>query len=644
MDDPRRRCVIRLIPRQSRRLVAAVALVCVGVVAAVAVIRTEQRERRAEARTPAGPEAVFSSPATTAPTRTVIAALGPAFKRDQSLRPTGDAGQAKLWFHEGRWWGVLLSDGEHRIHAFDPADGWRDTGPLVDPRLSSHADVLSDGGSVVVITAGRGASASNAVEVRRFTYDPRSRLYRSDPQFPVRLSNTGARHVTIARTADGTLWAAFVTELRLEVARTLGNDANWSRPASIPTDEAAQPIDAAAVAASGDRVAVLAASTAGTVVAFTTTTAEPDRWTSSELLAGAPPDVDRIVSLRAGIEDGAAFVGLTEIAPPEDGNGNGLAPHLVVLASTDGKTWTSHAVSRVDDDLADPTLLIDESDRSVVVLAASEGTVRSKRAALDRLVFPSGRGVPLLPSDVGGVFREPTTARRTAAPQGLLVLAADSGIGRYGHVAVDVPDVSTPTGQSQDATILAEAFDSRPAEAGPPPGWQLASDAGTGALSLQPGVSGSALRVRTAVGAGSARACRRFVVGRQAPIVVSMSVRVAGDGDGDAVIASLRGGREAASVRLDDRGRVAWFDGDVKRASARSAAPGAWYRLEVRVDPAARTYAFTVKETGGSTETIASADGLRWRSPEATFPDQLCVSTRDGDSAEIAVDDVEVRR
>lgn len=601
------------------------------------MVRAESVDRLAAVRGPSLPDAVFA-PTSTVPPASAVAALGPTFDGEAQLRPTGDAGQSKLWFHDGRWWGVLLAEREFRLHSFDPSTGWTDTGTLVDPRPSSHADVLHEGPAITVVSAGRGASASNGLDVRRYRYDIEQRLYRADRDFPVRITTTGVGHVSVARASTGTLWAAFVTDQRLQVAHTLGDDRNWTDPEPVPVAEASTAVDAAAVAANGEQVALLVANVDGTLAAHSTTDGE--RWSSVSLIGGSARDVERTVALRAGPAAGPRFLGLATVQPPHDGSGNALAPHVVALSTADGADWSTHAVSRVEDDLDDPALLIDEGAREAVVFATVEGSIRMKRAPLDRLVFSSGRGTVVLPADVGGQFREPTSAKLVPAGAGTLVLAADSGIGRYGHGALNVKVAPGAVGQSDDAVILAESFDGRPADAGPPPGWELGSEVGVGELSLTPSTSGLALRLASGQ-PGAARACRRFV-SQPAALRVGLSFRLAGGGTGDAVVTSLRGTGESASIRVDHRGRIAWFDGVVKQKGSRTLAPATWYRLEVQVEPSTRRYDFKISDSGATV--VASAEGLGWRVDDARAPDQLCVATREGVGAEIAIDDVEVQR
>jgi hypothetical protein len=62
--------------------------------------------------------------------------------------PTAAKTQAKLWFNDGTWWGVLFdgSSEEHHIYRYDRTkDAWSDTGTLVDARNSFRADTLWDG-------------------------------------------------------------------------------------------------------------------------------------------------------------------------------------------------------------------------------------------------------------------------------------------------------------------------------------------------------------------------------------------------------------------------------------------------------------------------------------------------------------------
>ena len=61
---------------------------------------------------------------------------------DPDLSPTASKPQSKLWFAQGRWWGVLNDpvSNDFRIHVLDTStQPWSNTGVLVDARNGSRA-------------------------------------------------------------------------------------------------------------------------------------------------------------------------------------------------------------------------------------------------------------------------------------------------------------------------------------------------------------------------------------------------------------------------------------------------------------------------------------------------------------------------
>ena len=569
----------------------------------------------------------------------VTSALGPAFPAELRVRPVGDPSQSKLWFHDGRWWGVLLAEREFRVHSFDPGTGWKDSGVVVDTRPSAHVDVLAEGDKVTTASAGRSASERNAVEIRQYEYDRSSRLYRSIPGFPVRLTATGAADVTIDRTKDGRLWTAFVSDRVLQVARTGNNDLDWSDAEPLPVTEAAEPVDGAALAANGDAVAVVWSTASGAFFAATSTGGA--EWVTATLLEGAAPDAEPAITVRAGVAGGPRFVALLVAARPDAVDDNLLTPEVLLLANASDGRWKTYEVARAEDGLSEPTLAVDAANGRVVVLASAEGSVWLKEADAKDPVFGTGRGQRFIPADVGGTFDEVTTARALPAGVGIIAVAADNGIGRYAHGFTGIPGVESDAGRADRTVVVSDNFDGRSLGSPPPPGWELTSDAGTGALDLVRSPRQNALRLTATDAASEARACRSFATGSARLLNVSASVRFSGAGSGDATLLSVRGGAELASVRVAESGRLAWFNGATKEGSDRSLAPGTWYAVEMEIDLASRTYDVTVRE---GEQVVASAQRLTWRVPDATTPDAACISTRQGRGAEIATDDVEVRR
>ncbi len=103
------------------------------------------------------------------PVVAVPATPGPGYQ-DYIYKPLADGtgaddvtsyrNQSKLWFNDGRWWGILFDkgsskDGTYRIQSFNMAtQTWTSgiAGAQVDNRNRSHADTLWDGTNLWVIS------------------------------------------------------------------------------------------------------------------------------------------------------------------------------------------------------------------------------------------------------------------------------------------------------------------------------------------------------------------------------------------------------------------------------------------------------------------------------------------------------------
>lgn len=59
-------------------------------------------------------------------------------------RPSEDKPQSKLWYHDGAWWALLVSEGGTLVHIHELMDDhtWRNTGTLVDSRVGGTGDAL----------------------------------------------------------------------------------------------------------------------------------------------------------------------------------------------------------------------------------------------------------------------------------------------------------------------------------------------------------------------------------------------------------------------------------------------------------------------------------------------------------------------
>ena len=120
---------------------------------------------------------------------------------------TAGRSQSKLWTNGGKWWGVLFDIGtiaqaQFRIWKFDMAtQNWTNTNVLVDNRNRSHADVLSDGNTLYVVSSRSedetGLATGRDVRIYRYTYNTTTDAYTlsgKDPEglFPSILGHEGA--------------------------------------------------------------------------------------------------------------------------------------------------------------------------------------------------------------------------------------------------------------------------------------------------------------------------------------------------------------------------------------------------------------------------------------------------------------------
>src|SRR3954454_21493812 len=183
--------------------------------------------------------------------------------------PTAAKTQSKLWFNDGVWWGILFdgSSEAYHIYRYDGArGGWNDKRTLVDARNISRADALWDGPHLYVVSAGTQASSKkDSARFLRYTYDPSNERYSLDKGFPVTIAEGGTEAITLAKAANGELWATFTQDTksgelrRVYLTHSVGGDASrWVEPfvpplggTTISTD------DVSSVVAFGDKVGLM---------------------------------------------------------------------------------------------------------------------------------------------------------------------------------------------------------------------------------------------------------------------------------------------------------------------------------------------------------------------------------------------------
>ncbi len=606
---------------------------------------------------------------TVAPAQDPLMYRGHSFTAD--TEPTASKGQSKLWYHDGEWWGILIGAGteEYRVHRLDwETQTWVDTGVLVDERTSSHADVLAVENQLYVVSVSSGRAARHHMRILRYAYDDIERTYRLDPDFPVRVSNTGGRSATIGRDTLGRLWVAYIERGRLLVTRTDGNDHVWDEPAvpaTIGTDGVADHVVLIAFAGS---VGIVWSNEAEDAVyyAFQRDEDEEERWIGASVVVDGLDEADDHLDVRVIDEDTsprlfvAVKTSLDEALDP-----NPAWEQVVLLVLEPDQTWSRHLFGTLHDRHTRPLLVIDEEARQLYMIATSRSGGRNaiyyKRTSVDAIYFEPGLGTLLLQSSWDDEVNNPTsTKQKVTSETGLTVLGADPSTGRYLHSVLPLGD-STP---AAPATVGAEgaprpppseavapapaagdllghdSFDPWDVGIPVPNGW-YAGDEPAG--SLVDDESGGKHALLRSVDANALRVCKSVPGVARQQLEVELRVRVDSLGSSDAVLAALwRADGESAAIRVNSRGRLAYVSAAGKIITEMAFDLGRWYRLRMVVDEVSSTYDWQLAADDGTL--LVTVSGLSLAGAAEPI-ERLCLQTSSGAAGlGLAFDDIRIGR
>ncbi len=590
--------------------------------------------------------------------------------------PAGRELQSRLWTIDGRWWAAMVEpvSRETRIYelSLDRAS-WSDTGVLLDERGGAMSDVLWSGDHLYVASAVPGRSTSNGVRVSRFSRQPGGRFL-LDPNFPVPLTERGVSAVSVARDESGRLWAAFVQDGRVLVAHSSVDDAVWDAPEPVPGD--ATPVGPADVATLVDD------GTGGLGLIWSDANARsiqfaardhldaPDQWSESEVAFEGLPLADDPISATAG-GDGTIFVAV-ETAVADKPDAGQAEPGSVILARDSDGGWRTALIARVEDHLGQPIVVVDRAVTEVYVFETSPrhgGTVYLKRAGVDRLEFPPGRGLTVIadPSNPDIAYLT-STKQAIDTEDGLVVLGFDKDTGLYWHAVIaprvaDVTPSATPVASGAGSpgpslpgpslapsapgpsALFTDNFDPWPPNGPIGNGWAIApADARGSITAVADGSNPGQNAWLQATGPAAVRACKSFAPVAAGTLVAEIRVRLEQIGAADAVITSLRDrSGESVSVRFGQGGTFAYYSGQVKVRSAVPVRLNTWYRSAVTVNLESRTYDWRLSGDDGSR--IVAVKGIPFREVAATQVSEICVQTSVGATgAGLRFDDVRVSR
>ena len=625
-------------------LVAAMLLGSIGIAVVLAsreaVLPTAQPSQDLPSFAPGS----LGGPVGEAPEAPESFAFGPA----GSPNPSGTGAQSRLWYNDGAWWGVFLtsSSADHRIFRLDATSlTWVATGVVVDDRTYAKVDVLWDGDRLLVASAGEGADERQALRLNRFSYDPSSRQYRRDANFPLPLTAGGVVGATLARGEDGRLWVAYRDGARLVLDHSLDSDLSWQGP--IALDLATGPVDAVAIASVGPRIGLVW--TATSEDALHSAWLDPAEGNETWSVASPTP----IASLRFGEDDigiavdqspGAErmFVGLRTSADHAPDRGP-LDPQVVVAELRPDAEVQVSLVSRVKDLHGGPTLVVDADARLLhVIMAApaSGGAIDIQTASLDSIEFAAGAGQELIPasSTLPKLVSPSSTKQSVDGGTGLVVAAADPSVGRWGFASIGLaPSPETPTANPQERNLLVNYTFDGLATGSAVAGWEVDGEPIPSYVIVA--LSGSDRSARLDGTAGEARTCTTYPLVEDGVLRAGSYVLFNELPADDLKLLQLRGpGGELAAIRLRE-GEVVYTDGDTRVRSELILDPGRWYRAVLTLDIPSRTYGVEVRDRAGDRVLLRDA-GLAWTDTDVPGTDRVCAELSPQPGLELYLDNV----
>ncbi|HLN75838.1 MAG TPA: LamG-like jellyroll fold domain-containing protein [Nocardioidaceae bacterium] len=376
---------------------------------------------------------------------------------DPNLSPTASKPQSKLWYAQGKWWGVLNdpSSNDFHIHWLDTStQTWRDTGVVVDTRNGSHSDALWDGQHLFIAShLSSGTGSGNAVQVTRYTYSGSS--YGRDSGFPVTINGAGVEAAVIDEDSTGRIWATYTQSSKVYVVVSQPGGQSWGSPftpavsgTSVSSDDIST-----IVANQGEVTVVWSNQNDDSIYAAThADSAALTSWQVSKKVLTGPNEADDHINIKSVAGDAAGRLFVAAKTSQNDVPNNANAPLIKILVLGTDNVWRQYVHSRVSDGLTRPIVLIDTTNRMLRVFASgpeSGGVVYQKSSPLNNISFASGKGSPFIQLSTDKNINNGTSTKQTVnATSGLVVLASDQVTGRYVHNTMSLgtpPPSQAPT-------------------------------------------------------------------------------------------------------------------------------------------------------------------------------------------------------
>jgi hypothetical protein len=378
-----------------------------------------------------------------------------------SNEPTYGKSESKLWWNDGSWWGLLWNPltNQYEIYRLETAtQTWVSTNTAADIRSGSRADVLWDGQRLYIAShyyaSNPGPTTPNFVsKLYRYSYNAAAKQYTPDaPPGGVNINNSKSKTLTLDKDSTGKLWITWMEGNKIYLNRSLGNDLTWGTPFVLPVQATpgggndTDPDDISAlVAFGGNKIGVMWSNQKDSTNYFAVhRDGDPDEvWQPAEIAlsgAGLGPAADDHFILKASCDpasrDNLYAATVTNLSGAQ-------AASIFVLKRNAAGIWSRHVFATENLNHTRPTLVVDDENQRLYVFARStdtnRGNIYMKSAGLGDLIFPTGRGTPILRSASDINITNPTATKQCVNnATGILILAADKDSRYYLHNHIDL--------------------------------------------------------------------------------------------------------------------------------------------------------------------------------------------------------------
>ena len=348
----------------------------------------------------------------------------------QVSTPTFDKSQAKTWWHDGRWWGLLYepSDASVRIGELGRNHRWTLGDTVVARRTIAVGDAVVDDDEVHVLVRRRGGLAVTTLAYTR------KGGYRVEA--PLRqLGTRGSNAATMTLDTTGRLWVSFIKAARVTVMHSNPSRTSWGLPyvPAVPAVDVGRGELTDVAAADGAVLVIWSDQRRGAFHAARHVDGAPDSsWTGESAAKGDHIADDHVSAFVLPGKGGDTVLVAVKTSRNDYRDPARDDPLILLLVRTPAGVWSQHVVATVGDGWTRPVVSASASGR-VFVIGRRAGSIVYKPAPLDDLTFESGPGRHLL-TFTGASFTDPSVGTQTPdAVTGLLVLASDERELHYWH-------------------------------------------------------------------------------------------------------------------------------------------------------------------------------------------------------------------